>query len=324
MPQPTLSDVHVNRPLTNVSVAYIQQETDFVADQIFPIIPVEFKSDIYFIYKKDSWFRDEAKPRAPSTESAGSGYDLDNTQTYTAIVNSFHKDVDDQTRANSDSPLNPDSDATRFVTRKLLLKRENDWATKFFKTGVWGTDNTPGTKWSAAGSTPIEDIRAGAVAVQKATGFYPNTLVLGREVWQILQDHPEIIDRIKYQGTMRDVARVTGPEGPAILASILELDRVLVAAAVKNTAIEGATFSGSFVFGKNALLAYVPRAPGLYQPSAGYTFSWKGYAGAGRDGTRIKSFRMEHLEATRIEGDMAYDQHLVGSDLGYFFNAAVA
>jgi hypothetical protein len=324
MPQPTLSDVHVNRPLTNVSVAYIQSQSDFIADKIFPIIPVESKSDIYFVYKKDSWFRDEAKPRAPSTESVGSGYDIDNTQTYTAIVNSFHKDVDDQTRANSDSPLSPDADAVRYVTRKLLLKREKDWSTKFFKTGVWSADVTPGTLWSAAGSTPIEDVRKQAVTIQQGTGFYPNTLVLGRQVWQILQDHPEFLDRIKYQGSMVDPARLAGPDGPRMLAQILELDRVLIAAAVQNTAAEGVAFAGSFLYGKNALLAYVPTQPGLYVPSSGYTFSWKGYTGAGIDGTRIKTFRMEHLEANRVEGDMAYDQHLVGSDLGTFFNGAVA
>ena len=126
MPQPTLSDVHVNRPLTNVSVAYIQEEGDFVADKIFPIIPVEFKSDLYFVYDKDSWFRDEAKARAPGTESAGSGYTVNSSNSYLAIVNSFHKDVDDQTRANSDSPLQPDSDATRSSNRTGTSSANSD------------------------------------------------------------------------------------------------------------------------------------------------------------------------------------------------------
>lgn len=332
MPQPTLSDVHVNRPLTNISIAYIQSTDAFIADKIFPIIPVESKSDLYFKYTKDQWFRDEAKLRAPGTESAGGGYDLDSTGNYTCLVNAYHKDVDDQTRANSDAPLNPDADATRFVTRKALLKRENDWATKWFTTGKWTGSSTGGdlvgntdfTKWDLAGSTPIEDIRKQCVAMEKGSGYYPNTFVIGREVWQILQDHPEFLDRIKYQGLMADPARLTGDTGLRMLAQILELKRVLVARAVKNTAIEGESFSGSFVFGKSALLAYCAENPGLYEPSAGYTFSWKGYVGAAKDGVRIKTFRMEHLESTRVEIDMAYDQNQTGADLGAFFSAAVS
>lgn len=332
MPQPTLSDVHVNRPLTSISVAYMQSQDAFIADKIFPVIPVENKSDVYFKYTKDAWFRDEAQVRAPGTESAGGGYDVDASPTYTCLVNAYHKDVDDQTRANSDAPLNPDADATRFVTRKALLKRENDWATKYFTTGKWtgsttGSDlvgNTDFTKWSTAGSTPIEDLRAQCVGMEQGSGFYPNTLVLGRQVWQILQDHPEFLDRIKFQGSNVDPARLAGQQGLNMLAEILELKQVLVARAVKNTANEGAAFAGSFIFGKAALLLYVAENPGLYEPSAGYTFAWKGFIGASRDGVRIKTFRMEHLESTRVEVDMAYDQNQTGADLGAFFSAAVA
>ncbi|MCK4517851.1 hypothetical protein KAT92_03685, partial [Candidatus Babeliales bacterium] len=76
MPQPTLSDVHVDRPLTNISIAFIQKQTNFIAEQIFPAIPVPKKSDIYYVYDRDAWFRDDMEKRAPSTESAGSGYTL--------------------------------------------------------------------------------------------------------------------------------------------------------------------------------------------------------------------------------------------------------
>jgi len=59
-------------------------------------------------------------------------------------------------------------------------------------------------------------------------------------------------------------------------------------------------------------------------PSGGYTFSWNGFAGAGPQGQRIKRFRMEHLESDRIEAQMAYDQKLVGADLGCYFATIVA
>jgi hypothetical protein len=33
MPNPTAGDVHVNRPLTNISIAYMQDAAGFVADR---------------------------------------------------------------------------------------------------------------------------------------------------------------------------------------------------------------------------------------------------------------------------------------------------
>ena len=63
MPNPIRQDIHVNRPLTNISVAYIQKATSFVAGQVFPIVPVKKQSDRYFVYLKEDWFRDEAMKR---------------------------------------------------------------------------------------------------------------------------------------------------------------------------------------------------------------------------------------------------------------------
>ena len=183
MPQPTPSDVHVNRPLGNISVAFIQDQNEFIAEDAFPRVPVRHQSNLYFVYDKGNWFRAGAKKRAPATESAGSGYEL-TTDSYFADVFAFHKDVDDDVRANQDEPINVDREATMFVTRNLLLTREVTWAARYFTTGVWtgsttGGDITPATLWDAGGSTPIEDIRAELLATKRRTGFRANTVVMG-------------------------------------------------------------------------------------------------------------------------------------------------
>jgi len=321
MPQPTPSDAHVNRPLTTVSVAFLQDQKEFIADRVFPNVPVTNQSDRYFLFEKGNWYRTEAKPRPPSTESAGSGFTIDSTPNYYANVQALHKDIDDQLRANQDAPLNLDAAATEFVTRGLVLRREKDWATKFFTTSVWtgsttGGDITVGTQWDAAGSTPIEDIRAQLVSVKKKTGFRPNKLVMGEEVWTILQDHPDFLERIKY--TQKGIVTKD------LLASLLELDEVLVGGAIENTAEEGDTDALSFIFGKNALVVYANPRPSLLMPSGGYTFSWTGYLGAAPTGQRILRFRMQHLRSDRIEGEMAYDQKLVAAECGAFFSAPVS
>jgi hypothetical protein len=326
--KPSYSDVHVNRPLTNISIAYIQSATNFVAGKVFPIVPVAKQSDRYFVYDRGDFNRDTAEVRAPSTESAGDGYALDNTPTYYAHVYAIHKDVDDQTAANSDDPLRPEQDATAFVTNKLLLKRERVFATNFLATSKWTTDITGvassvGTgealQWSDSTSTPIEDVWTGKEVVLKSTGFEPNTLVLGYSVFKALVNHPDIVDRIKYGQT----------SGPAVaseadLAALFKVPNVYVMRAIYNTAKEDATDSHDFVGGKTALLVYSAPNPGLLTPSGGYTMSWTGYLGAGAEGNRINRLRMDALKSWRIEGEMAFDMKLVGADLGYFFTSIVA
>lgn len=317
MPQPTSSAVHIDALLTNISIAYIQQAADFVAGQVFPEIPVDKQSDKYKSYDKNDWFRDEAEKRGDATESVGSGYNLSDN-TYFCDVWAFHKDVGDQTRRNADMPvIDMDRDATRFVTQRLMLRREIQWVTDFFTTSVWATDLTPGVLWSTyATSDPVTDVETGKATILKNTGFSPNTLVLGYEVYRQLRRHPDLTDQIKYTSAQTI--------NTAMMAGIFDVDRVLVARAVKATNKEGATGAYDFTHGKHALLCYVSPTPGLLMPSAGYTFAWRGVGGDMGSTIGVKSFRMEHMAADRIEGEVAFDNKVIGSDLGYFFNGAVA
>lgn len=318
MSQPTRGDVHVNRPLTNISIAFIQSTEDFIASKVFPIVPVKKQSDRYFQYDKKQWYRSNSKKRAPGTESAGGGFDIDNTPTYFADVFAIHKDVDDQTRANQDQPVDLDRDASRWVTQQNLLKQEQEFVSTFFQTGIWigsstGTDIVPATKWDAAGSDPVDDILLEKDSVKEKTGFMPNTLVVTPQVHRALKSNAAILDRIKHTHGKSITEEM--------LAGLFEVSRYFVARATNDLAPEGAAENMQFVFGtEQALLAYSNPNPSILTPSAGYTFSWTGLFGAGREGSRIKRFRMEKLASDRIEGEMAWDHKLVAADLGVFFN----
>lgn len=283
------------------------------------------QSDRYFKYERSDWNKVTAEERAPGTESAGGGFDVDNTPNYFCRVYAVHKDIDDQIRSNADEPLDMDRDATMWVTHQLLLKREKLWATKFFATGIWGVEysgvsGSPGAgefkQWDQADSTPIEDVTDRSIEIAEDTGYKPNVLVLSPYVFNTLKNNADILDRIKY--TQRGVVTTD------ILAGLFDVERVLVPFGIENTAAEGATEISSFVFGKHALLVYANPQPSIMQPSGGYTFSWNGFLGAGRQGNRIKRFRMEHLSADRVEGELAIDPKVVGSDLGAFFKDSVA
>jgi len=318
MPQPTTSDAHVDAVLTNMSIAYMQDADHFVAGKVFPTVPVQKQSDLYYTYTQADFFRDAVELRADGTESAGTGYGL-STDSYSALVYALHKDIGDQVRANSDAPLSPDQDATRFLTQQMLLRQEIDWASKYFQTSIWGTDSTPSTLWSAAsGSDPIGDVQTGINTVLTNTGYKPNTMVMSYAVFSILKNHADIIDRYKYTSS----ASIT----EELLASVLGVDRVLVMGGIKNSAAEGASASYAQIGDKDACLLYVAPNAGIMAPSAGYNFSWTGLAQSGGIGTNtaISRFRMDALRADRIEIESAWSYKVVSSALGYFFSNCVA
>jgi len=262
MPQPSSPDVHVDAPLTNISVAYIQATDLFIAGKVFPEIPVEKLSDKYFEFPKGDWFRDEAEVRGEAAESAGSGYGVNSSATYNCRVWAMHKDVPARVVNNADNPLNPLGEAAEFVTQRLLVRMERLWITSFFSTGLWDTESTPSNLWSSyTSSDPITDLETGIQTILEDTALMPNTLVLGYPVWRYLKHHPDIVDRYKYTSSESVTTEM--------LAALLELERVLVVKSVYNTAAEGATASMSFNAGKHALLAHVAPSPGIMTPSAG-------------------------------------------------------
>lgn len=318
---PTRNDVHIDQGLSNLSIAYMQSEDRFIAGQIFPVVPVDKISDKYFTFEKGDWFRDQAKRRGPGTPSEGGTYRISN-DSFNCDVYAFHNDIPHQIEANADAALDLERNSTKLVTQRLLLRREIQFVSQFFTTGVWDTDVTPGNLWDTASSDPEADVDTGRRVILENTGYEPNTLVVGFEVFLALKKHADIRDVYKY--TQAGILTTD------LLASFFGLKRLLVAKAIKNTANEGATDAFDFVFGKHALLCYVPDAPGLEVPSPGYTFAWTGVSSGAVDAdgkpltSGISRFEIPERKVTRIEGEFAEDMKETGDDLGYFFASVVS
>lgn len=323
---PTKQEVHIDSILTNMSVKYVQDASSFIAGQVFPQIAVAKNSDKYFKYAREDWFRDDAQERAAGTESAGGDYEID-TDLYYAKRYAFHKDITDEERANADSPLSPDEDALAFVTEKLLLNKENNWARKFFVPSVWGTD-LAGASTASSGhiiywndytnSDPVKDMSDNATIIAEVTGKQPNTLVIGRLVYNALKNHPDILDRIKYSQK--------GVVTKDLIAELFDVDRILVANAIQNVAKKGQDASMSYIMGDNMLLCYTEPAPRLRSATAGATFTWNGLLGSAAWGGRVNRIPMPMLGigTERIEAEICYDMKVIAADMGVFFENVVS
>jgi hypothetical protein len=337
MPMLTPSQVHVDTPLTNLTVAYMQSMDGFVADKVFPNVPVDKKTNKFYIYNREDFNRTgNVKVRAPRTRPERVGMSL-SSDTYSIAEYSLATDFDFETLANEDTMLNIRSAGASMLTMQMMIHREALWADTYFKAGVWTTDWTgvanadndtaiEFTQWDDyTNSTPILDVTNAKRTAQLASGgFIPNVGVMTRDVFDVLVNHPDILARLNGGATVTDTALVT----QAKLAEILGLSRLVISDAIQNTGKEGLAEAMSFINTKKFGMFYTPSAPGLMVPAAGYNFTWASLSNASGYGIEIKSYADDTLRregiAEELHAIMAYDMKVVGADMGVHFASVLA
>ena len=332
MPMLTPSQVHIDRPLSNLTLAYAQSQENFIADKVFPTVGVARQSDKYYIYDRANMNRTgDVKKLAPRTEVNRIGMAISNSS-YFADVYGLGMDFDEQTIANEDEVLQIRQAGAETLAMRLMIHREEQFASTFFANGVWTTSvsgaasgaGTPVYWNDYTNSTPIQNVTDARRTMQLTSGGYkPNTMVVGKEVRDILINHPDILARLNGGSTVSNPALITD----AKLAEIFEVENLYIMEAVKNTAVEGAAESTAFIGGKHAMLCHTPSSAGLMTPAAGMTFAWNSIPGANNLGITVESFSDDALKrqqvAEHIQVKMSYDMKVVGPDLGYFFNGIV-
>lgn len=301
-------DVVVDPALSQVSIRYTNDT--FIADLIFPMVKVAKQTGKYYVY-------DKANLRINKTDrAAGSGAnEIDfglTTAAFSCDDHALKEFVADEIQDQADAALNPLIDATETVTEQLLLDRENKLATILSSTGTM-TQNTTlsGTsQWSDYNnSDPIGDIRTARTTVHQNTFRKPNTIIMGKQTFDMLAEHPQIIERVKYSQL--------GVLTEELLARIFQVQKILVGEAGSNTAVEGQTDSMSYIWGKIAVVAYIAPQVRLKQVTLGYTFTYS---------TRlVKRWRDEDREGTYVRvGNDNYVQKVVAATAGYLIKNAVA
>jgi len=317
MPSPVASDLHVDALLTAASIGVVN--TAYSADGLFPVLQVAKETGKIPKYNKSAWFRDDAKIRAYGAKSLGGGFTVDNSTTYSTDWYSRRFEIADQVRRAQDAPYNMDMDAMRFVTDKMMMRRDVSFAANFFALTKWTTDVTGGadfTQWDDyANSDPLGDVDGWKETVETLIMAEPGVFMIGKQVWTKLKHHPDLIDRIKY--TQRAQISVD------LAASLMELDRIQLGKSIYTTSPEG-TAEGSVtysrIWGKNGLLLFVTPSPSLFSPTAGYTIVWTVVPNALQ---YIKRMRDEEKEIDIIEANSYFQHKQFLGDAGLFASGLV-
>lgn len=305
---------YLDQPLNNVSVGYVND--DYFSEKLCPPVPVKQRSGRYWIFGKEKFHRYETirEPKAESREIAP--WSLSNSP-YFCNDHSLKDSISDEERTGTD-----DSDLEITTVQNLTDSILLDLEIRVMNLITGASSSVPSitlagtSQWSDyVNSDPIAAVEAQKTSIKKAIAKTPNTLAVSYPVYSVLRQHPKIIDRFKY--TQVGVLQADH------LKSAFDVDNFWVMGAEYDTATEGQSPALDFVWGKTALLAYIPPAAQRLQPALGYTFRWL-FGAPDLGGTLTKRYRVEPKAADVIEVHRYDDVQLVAPAAGFTFLSAVA
>lgn len=275
-----------NRYLTNMSMAFFANASDYVATSIFPVCPVDLSTGYYYIYNKGDLARDhvQRKPKFGKVPPAQMGH---TDSTYRCEVDQIIVGIDqigaqNYQRSNVPPSIDPKRAKNRFVVDQQLLHLDITFANSFFKTGVWAHEfegissgaaagGSQFIKFSDANSDPIKFFDARKRQIRLDGRRTPNKLTLGYDTFLALKEHPDLLERVKYTGSTANPAQIN----ERVLAELFGVDEIKVLYATYNAAEEGQDDDMQFICEPDgALLSYTTPSPRIDEPSAGYIFTW--------------------------------------------------
>jgi len=301
--QPTTRDVHIDAALTQVSIAYKNEE--LIAEKIFPVINVKKDSDKYFVYDKQN-LKSYSLDRAPGTRAKQVEWNIKKTPTYSVSERAAEVQLIDEVRDNADDPIKYDADSTEIGTDILKLDLERRIANIVQTAGNYATgySGNPATKWDAPDADILADLDTAREKIRKAVLKRPNTLVLPQDVYLTVRRHPILLEYYKYTkgGTL----------SVDILKEVFEVENLLVGVGSYDAAQEGKEESMTDIWTNTAALLYVPKTPGLKQISFGYIFRKSGYP-------LVERWREDATRSDWLRISDKYDCKIIDSYAGYLF-----
>jgi len=261
----------VDPVLSTVAQGY--SNASMVAERLFPTVPVsKLKGKIPIFGKEAFLVRDtERAIRAQSNRIPPSDLQLIDFET---LERDVEMAIDYLEEEESPNFARYEQRITKQLMDILLLGKE-----KYAADFVQNTANfVSGLKEEIAiadafddytnDTDPITVIKDGMVSVRGKIARYPNTMIIGDVSYQVLMQHPKILERIKYSGMSKVNSR--------ILSELTDIPNVYVGLSVFS--LDGDAFED--VWGDNIILAYVDQnekgSRSEYNPSYGYTLQREG------------------------------------------------
>ena len=317
--------------LTNMSMAYFQDASRYVAKNIFPICPVQLSSARFYTFSKEDLLRDnvQRKPEFGKVTPAQFGHKDDS---YSCFVEQVIVGIDkisalDYQRTNAPGVIDPRRAKAKFIAEQMNIHQDIVFAKNFFQSGVWsnewtGVASSPSgnqfLKFSDDNCDPVVLVDTWCTSVEQNTGRRPNRLGLGKNAFNALKANPSVIERVKYGGSSANPATVN----ERVLAELFGIEKVVVFSSIYNAGQVGASDMNFICDPDSAILAYATSAPAIDEPSAGYIFTWD-MLGNGQYMPTMQYDGDPGTHSEFMEGLFAADMKKTGDDLAIFLKDCV-
>lgn len=271
------SNLHINQALTDLAIAFRQDEAGYCWNKILPQKVVAHRSDYIRTIDKGQLLRlwdlrvgvggrvkevqpqfntplqynavdyaVEAVMRATEASNADAILEYEQELIYNAMI-AFNQNLEYLTIKNTVR-------STAVMTNNTTLTGGDRW-----------------DQYNSPSSDPIMDIKQAALRIKSRTGFSPNVLMMHDMVWDVIQRHPRSLERAPVH-----------PSGSGIFTKeafekVCDLPpgSLITTSQTYNTALQNQTASFTSFIGPDVVMAYVaPSSTRNY--GLGQSFMWAG------------------------------------------------
>jgi len=298
----TTGSVHVNAPLTNLAIKY--PVVDFVAERVFPVIPVNKESDVYYEFNREELL-DYDDLRAAGAESNEIAWDVD-TESYLAEEYALKYLVPKRVADNSDPPVRPAMTAVEKLKRALMLRQERRVQAIAQNAAIIVNQATPAINWNAAGAIIETDVDNAKNQIRLNAGLLPNAILMNYQVSHVVKRWLKATAWTTYREWL---------DQDMLPPRLWDMETI-VGGAVRNTANAAADEDLDDVWNDNVLIFYKQPSPSIDMITLGYIFRAQNWM--------TVDWWENRRKGTFYEVSVIEDELLIAANAGYLLLSVIS
>lgn len=279
----------------------------FIAHRVLPFLQVDLAADAFGkIPLKELLKRADVK-RGPKGNYNRVDWQFE-SDSYATAEYGLEGAVDQRNARKYQHYIDAEAATARLVLHLVMLEAEIRVRDKLFP-GAYAVNNVTNEWDDAQNATPIDDVEASVRRIFAATGVWPNAIVFNKKVFRNLRLCEQITERIAATGAGDKIKPKDITVG--MIAACFDLEHVIIAEGVTNTADEGQTATPGHIWSDEyAAVGRIAETADITEPCLGHTMHWSG------DGSQPGGL-MESYYAEETRGDVVRVRHDVDEKIKY-------
>lgn len=271
------SNLHYNQALTDLAVAFRQEEEGYLWSKLLPPKVVQHRSDVIRQIDKGQLLRLYDMRVGRGGRAGEIQYKIGANLTFNTIDYAIEAIVRATEASNADAILQHEQELIYHATIAMHTNIEYVTVKTILRDTAVMTNNTTiagGDRWdqyNSPTSDPIEDIKRKVLRIKSRTGHSPNLVVMHDMVWDVVQRHPKSLERAGvHNGGLGMITK-------EMFEKICDLPpgSLMTTSLTYNLALEDQTADFRSFIGDDVIIAYNEPA-GTRTYGLGQMFQWPG------------------------------------------------